>query len=232
MKRLFDDPALPAELRADLLRSRRAGHAYDPLAKLPQLRSALSDPSRHVDDSSGPANDTLRETSRLTWSRLQLAPWPWKLAVLLAITGSGLFAVWPAERPAAVERPVLAKPLPSVAVETHTEPAAQAPAPSVDAPVQPMAAQRPAARSSRREIAQLERIRALLEQDPAAAYRLARRSEREFPDGLLSEERRALWILAQLKTGAVEAARRDAREFFARYPESPLRELVESALPP
>ena len=53
MKRLFDDPSLPPELRADLQRSRRAGEDYDALAKLPQLRAAWSDPSGRVDD--GPA---------------------------------------------------------------------------------------------------------------------------------------------------------------------------------
>jgi outer membrane protein assembly factor BamD (BamD/ComL family) len=89
---------------------------------------------------------------------------------------------------------------------------------------------RPVAPSSRREISQLVRIRALLEEDPAAAYRLAQRSEREFPHGVLSEERRALQVLALAKSGATEAADRKAREFFARYPQSPLRELVEAAL--
>jgi outer membrane protein assembly factor BamD (BamD/ComL family) len=74
------------------------------------------------------------------------------------------------------------------------------------------------------------RIRALLERDPTAAYRLAQRSEREFPGGVLSEERQALQVVALAKSGATEDARRKAVRFFARYPESPMRELVESAL--
>lgn len=84
--------------------------------------------------------------------------------------------------------------------------------------------------SSRREIAQLVRIRALLEREPAAAYRLARRSEREFPRGILAQERQALAIVALASTGAKERAREQARAFFARYPNSPLRATVDAAL--
>jgi outer membrane protein assembly factor BamD (BamD/ComL family) len=84
--------------------------------------------------------------------------------------------------------------------------------------------------SSRREIAQLVRIRALLERDPRAAHRLAERSEREFPRGLLNEERRALAIVALAKSGAKQLAEQDAQRYFARYPHSPMRELIEAAL--
>jgi hypothetical protein len=74
------------------------------------------------------------------------------------------------------------------------------------------------------------RIRALVKLDPAAAYRLALRSEREFPAGLLSEERQALAIVALAKTGANDSAQRKAREFLARHPQSPMRELILSVL--
>ena len=222
MKRLFDDPALPPELRADLQRSQRAGHDYDALAKLPELRSALSDPARQVDVS----NDTIRFAS----AKSQLASWTWKLALLVAIGGGVLIAAWPADEVAKVDAPALPTPQPIAIAPVPAQPAA-APPTRIDVPEQAAPAPRTVARSSRREIAQLERVRALLEQDPAAAYRLARRSEREFPDGLLSEERRALWILALVKSGARDAAEREARQFFARYPESPQRARVESALP-
>jgi hypothetical protein len=59
---------------------------------------------------------------------------------------------------------------------------------------------------------------------------LAERSEREFPGGLLSEERRALSIVALAKTGARESAAAKARDFFARYPQSPMRGLIEAEL--
>jgi hypothetical protein len=88
----------------------------------------------------------------------------------------------------------------------------------------------PAAKSSRREIAQLVRIRALLDRDPAAAYRLITQSEREFPRGLLSEERQALGIVALARTGAADQAEQSARQFFQRYPQSPLRERIQTAL--
>jgi outer membrane protein assembly factor BamD (BamD/ComL family) len=83
---------------------------------------------------------------------------------------------------------------------------------------------------SRREIAQLVRLRALIERDPAAAYRLAKRAEREFPRGILAEERQALAIVALARSGAIERARTRAAVFFARYPQSPLRETVDAAL--
>ena len=73
-------------------------------------------------------------------------------------------------------------------------------------------------------------LRALLERDPAAARRLAERSEREFPHGLLNEERGALAIIALANMGAKQLAEREAQRYFARYPEGPMRALIEAAL--
>ncbi|MET0385022.1 MAG: hypothetical protein ABW321_03635, partial [Polyangiales bacterium] len=84
--------------------------------------------------------------------------------------------------------------------------------------------------SSRREIEQLVKIRALLASDPAAAYRLAKRSEQEFPRGLLSEERQALAIVALARSGDLTEAKRKEREFGARFPQSSLRQLIDAAL--
>ncbi|HKP55840.1 MAG TPA: hypothetical protein VJV78_03940 [Polyangiales bacterium] len=220
MKRMTDDPAMPAELRADLLRSRRAGRDYDALAKLPQLRSALSDASRQPPE--------LEPSS--AWPRLDSVPWAWKLAVIVAAIGGGAtFAAWPREReqPAIVQQEPTPAPVAVVPPQQVEAPAPPRPEPPTES-VSPRAAA--AAPSSRREIDQLQRIRATLERDPAAAYRLAQRSEQEFPNGLLHEERRALQILALAKTGATDAAERRARQFFARYPQSPMRERVEAAL--
>lgn len=219
MKRLTDDPALPAELRADLLRSRRAGRDYDALAKLPALRAALSDASRQPPELE----------PRSSWPRLDSVPWAWKLAVIAAIGGGATFAAWPRERAQPAERPAIARQEPAPAPVAVAPPQqVEAPTPPSPEPESPRAAA--PAPSSRREIDQLQRIRATLERDPAAAYRLAQRSEQEFPNGLLSEERRALQILALAKTGATDAAERRARQFFARYPQSPMRERVEAAL--
>jgi hypothetical protein len=96
--------------------------------------------------------------------------------------------------------------------------------------VSPPSAAASGSSSSRREIAQLVRIRRLLERDPSAAYRLTVRSEREFPDGLLSEERGALAIVALAKLGSKQLAERTAQRYIARYPHSPMRALIEAAL--
>jgi hypothetical protein len=230
-------PELPSELRAELQRSRRAGHDYDALAKLPQLRAALAAQSP-ADGSTehGPASDP----ARFTRARLQLAPSAWKLVLLAATVGATVFvlsrAPWRQARPAHSDQhasptattPPTAAPVAPAAIEAKPA-ATQAPASESVAP-QPAPSAQPLARSSRREIAQLVRIRALLEHDPAAAYRLARQSEREFPHGVLSEERQALQVVALARSGSTEAAERRAREFFARYPQSPMRELVEASL--
>ena len=89
---------------------------------------------------------------------------------------------------------------------------------------------RPGPSPSRREITQLNRIRALLERDPAAAHRLIRVAQREFPAGVLREEREGLDALALFELGQPERARRQAERFVARYPNSPLRARVERLL--
>ena len=81
--------------------------------------------------------------------------------------------------------------------------------------------------ASRREIAQLARIKALLEQDPAAARRLIRAAQREFPAGLLVEEREGLDVIALFALEEMERARKNAQRFVVRYPQSPLRPKLE-----
>jgi hypothetical protein len=232
MKRLLDDAQLSAEVRDDLLRSRAAGGQYPTAAKLLQLRAALS----RADAAPAVAGSN-------AW---QAVPSGWKLLAVAALAGTGaLFAAQPATQPATQpaaqpatqptpqldvaeqpESPV--QPAPErveapIAVQPR-EPAVGAPQPSAAAPA------RPGASSSRREIAQLVRIRALLGSDPAAALRLAERSEREFPHGLLSEERQALSIVALAKSGAHDAASKRAQRYFARFPHSPMREPISASL--
>lgn len=238
MKR-SSEPELPSELRAELARSRRAGHEYDALAKLPQLRAALH-AAAPAGDGSPAEPGSAPDAGQQTRFRLQpkLAPTAWKL-VLLAAIGAGVVAAWPAHQravqpapsvqrvePAAPAAPAAHQPEPA---PRESEPSAKA-LPTNATVAQPATGSSPSARSSRREIAQLVRIRALLERDPAAAYRLADQSEREFPRGVLSEERQALQVLALAKSGSTEAAERKARAFFARYPQSPMRERLEAAL--
>jgi hypothetical protein len=83
---------------------------------------------------------------------------------------------------------------------------------------------------SRREIAQLMRIRSLLERDPAAAHRAILAAQREFPEGLLREEREGLDPIALARSGERTRARAQAERFIERYPKSPLRPTLERFL--
>jgi hypothetical protein len=237
MKRGFDDSALPSELRAELSRSRSAGHDYDVLGKLPQLRAALAASQTTADDPV-PEQEPASQLSRFNPGRSPLAPAVWKITLITAAIGGSVFVAWPALRrqqasEASPRTEQSAEPA-ATTPATVTAPEPQTPAPEASANEvvgsQSAPGPAPSAGSSRREIAQLVRIRALLENDPVAAYRVAQRSEREFPHGGLSEERQALQVLALAKSGNMETAHRKALEFFARYPQSPMRELVKAAL--
>ena len=232
MRRLFDDPQLPAELRQDLMRSRAAGQDYPTAAKLLQLRAALSDPARLDLPEPPELGGTVKQ---LAW---RISHPAWKLVVLVALGGTAAWVVRTALPDVQATQAPQLRAAPQADSPVLPPPQAAAPAPvqpsepaQVVATPEPPAVSRPnPASSSRREIAQLVRIRALLDQDPAAAYQLAVRSEREHPRGVLSEERRALAIIALTKTGQPQTAQRKAREFFARYPQSPMREVIEAAL--
>lgn len=230
-------PELPSELRAELARSRQAGHDYDVALKLPLLRAAL-DAAAHA-PADGPSASHAPGTGAL-----HVAPAAWKVVLLVAGASAAGFGAWSLQQhaqPPAPERTAIsaqhvesAPPAPPVVPQAAPPPAPSAqPAPAHEviapAPAAEPSAQ-PAVRSSRREIAQLVRIRALLERDPAAAYRLALLSEREFPNGVLSEERQALQVLALTKSGSIDEAQRKANAFFARYPQSPMRDLIEAGL--
>jgi hypothetical protein len=223
MKRLLADSHLPTELRGDLLRARAAGHDYPVSAKLLQLRAAVTERAPQ------PLDGIKALPKRALYSA-------WKLSALLVLGGGAAFlaqTVMPVPESAALPlRAADTIPVEAPAALSSTD---QAP-PVLVAEVVPPSAAPPETvapaetSSSRREIAQLVRIRGLLERNPAAARRLAVRSEREFPRGLLSEERRALAIVALAKTGSKQLAEQDAQRYFVRYPHSPLRELIEAAL--
>lgn len=247
MRRLSEDPQCPAEVREDLLRSQAAGWDYLSADKAARLQAALADPTRH------PFASTSRRRvpgRRLVHAFRALHP-GWKLALLLAAGGFGalglrptpLVSPQPAQRRQHTDRQRHDAQRPPRAAATgspRSEPALQ-PAPVSAPSAAPAAAPtraraqtpgltRAAARSPRREIDQLVQIRARLATDPAAALRLAQRSEREFPGGLLSEERQALAIVALARSGAREAARAQARAFASRHPDSPMRDIIEAEL--
>ena len=232
MKRSIEPSPLAPALRDELARSRRAGHDYDVLGKLPQLQAALQ--AAEVSGEDPPLEETLAPGGRFDLTTSRLASSAWKVSVIAVVLGGAMFAAWPARKPS-VAPAVPARSQQRAEPVVLPPPAVPAPVVQVPAPAAPANADAPAsspalAPSSRREIAQLVRIRALLQSDPAAAYRLAQRGEREFPRGVLSEERQALRVLALAKSGEMDAARSKAREFFDRYPQSPMRELVEAAV--
>jgi len=226
MRRLFEDPQSPTELRDDLLRSRDAGQDYPIADKLTQLRAALEDPARDPLARSGQGAELVRQ---LTWRAVHPG---WKLAALLALGGSAALVMRPAARDlpptmsALPQAPEAAQPPPTAAEVVPPPP----PPPAAEVADTPGEAADEQGSSSRREIAQLVRIRALLQQDPLAAYRLAQRSEREFPRGVLSEERQALAIVALHRTGKRAAAAAQARTFFERFPLTPMRGTIEAEL--
>jgi RNA polymerase sigma-70 factor, ECF subfamily len=78
----------------------------------------------------------------------------------------------------------------------------------------------------RREIEELGRIHALVNVDPARAYRLTRSGDQQFKAGSMVQERKALAVLALWNNGRRDAAVREARVFIARYPHGPMRERI------
>jgi hypothetical protein len=151
---------------------------------------------------------------------------------------------WPSQPVSRPTTPALATHAPTHAA--HGQPRAEAPAaqtPIAAVPEQPPVA-RPAAGVTvaapdtahgadpelRREIAQLARIKALVDADPARAYRLAQQGDRAFARGMLRQEREALAIVALANSGHRAQAERRMRDFLLRYPNSPARERLQHVL--
>lgn len=81
-----------------------------------------------------------------------------------------------------------------------------------------------------REMQMLAVTQRVLSSDPARALRLSEQGEREFSGSMLSAERRQLRLLALVKLGRVDEARREGRRFLARYPKAPWSERLRRAL--
>lgn len=73
----------------------------------------------------------------------------------------------------------------------------------------------------------MDRLRALVDVDPAAALALAREDERRAPDSPEGDERSFCAMQALVHLGRIAAARDEATDFFARHPESPWGARVE-----
>jgi hypothetical protein len=81
-----------------------------------------------------------------------------------------------------------------------------------------------------REMQMLAVTQRVLATDPGRALRLAEQGEREFAASMFSAERRQLGLLALVKLGRLDEARRAGRPFLARYPKAPWSERLRRAL--
>jgi hypothetical protein len=81
-----------------------------------------------------------------------------------------------------------------------------------------------------REVALLGRARAALTSDPAEALLLTREGQRDFPRGVLGEEREAIAVLALVRLGQRAEGAARGQEFLTRYPNGPFTERVRLAL--
>ncbi|HKP62442.1 MAG TPA: hypothetical protein VJV78_37165 [Polyangiales bacterium] len=123
------------------------------------------------------------------------------------------------------ERDVVAS---AAAAEQPEGPAAEDPKPAA----KPAAAAKPVVDESRleREMQMLAVTQRVLASDPQRALRLAQQGEREFPGTMFSAERRQLGLLALVKLGRLDEARRAGRPFLARFPNAPWSERLRRAL--
>lgn len=117
-----------------------------------------------------------------------------------------------------------ASPEPSVAPEPQAQAEAAKPArPEAEAPQQDDA-------SLEREMGMLSMAQRLLHSDPARALSLARRGESEFAGSMFTQERQQVLLLCLVKLGRIEEAKRLAKPYLARYPNSPFSDRVRRAI--
>lgn len=149
-------------------------------------------------------------------------------AALLAsgVVIAGLVAFyWPSEEAVVPPAPVAQEPVvdEEVEEEAETEPASPVEAESAalvaPEPTPEAEPTRPASRTLD-EGELLERARRRVRSRPAAALRILSTHRARFPDGVLAEERDALWIEALHGRGREAEARAAFDRFGARYPRS------------
>lgn len=245
--RLLDDALVAPELRRDLNRTASAPSAYDTVAGFAGLQAAIAGSMLPpaVGTEAASAIKTASAGSKGAAAAQTTAGLLGSVSAKVVATVVGTAAVvaisvasWPARPsttvPAEARDLTLVAPLPAVpGPEPLAEPPARAAEPPTALATEPAATPRaPASQPNalRREIAQLGRIKAVLDRNPAQAYRLAQAGHREFSRGTLRQEREALAVLALASLHRRAEAESRARAFIARYPESPLRERLERML--
>lgn len=149
------------------------------------------------------------------------------VALVVVGLGAWLSGRAPAPQPARSEPPAMPAPqLVPAPAPVITGPAPEVP---IEAPVAPArsAKPKPAPRATTQEInaagddiVLLQRAKRALPASPARSLALLAEHARDFPESAFTEEREALSIEAQLKTGRRERARAQLELFKTRYPRS------------
>ncbi len=233
-RRLLDDPAALSVMREDLQNTAADQVSYDVTRGLASLESTLGEVALGEVAAAG-------ASAGAAGSAAAGVPIALKWVVFAAIGGSLLgTAAWLTSESEPKPAPAAGVSAQPAAVSSSPTPAPALPQTQPQTPPtlvpEPAAAAEPADTSqvgpsaSRREIAQLVRIRALLERDPAAARRAIAAAQREFPSGVLREEREGLDAIALFQLGEARRARTRAERFIERYPQSPLRPRLERLL--
>jgi len=155
--------------------------------------------------------------------------------LVVGVGSSGVsIPVAPAPAAAPAEAPAIAPPAPSAKIETppwETPPPADAPPGprrptrvrphTKAAPVPPAVAPSPAARLGEETTLIRDARQALRAGDAARALQLLEACRRQFPAGVLQQERERLTIEALVKAGRRAEAAARAAQFLRKYPDSP-----------
>jgi hypothetical protein len=231
--RLLDDPGLASRLRADMEHAASPDVGYELAAGIAAFEQAVGLLDATAAAASGPpgaaaaAEGAGAAKVAATWSAAKVG-----LASLGAAVVVTSAALWPA--PSAPQRTSVP---PRTAAPAGVAPPAHEPTPEPAHDVDTAEARAAAVPRTpdadaelRAETAELGRIKAAIEHDPATAYRMAEQGHRKFPRGMLRQEREGLAVLALWKLGRSREAEARAQAFLLRYPRSPLREPIEREL--
>jgi hypothetical protein len=141
-------------------------------------------------------------------------------AVVAFAGGAGLVAALPDDRPSATPatREAPATPDATPAAAAPAAPAASGEGAPTGAPA--------VSRAVGPEEDAMERLRAVVDEQPQVALALADAADADFPSGRHADERAYLRMRALVHLGDIGKARTIAGEFFERHPESPYGRFV------
>jgi hypothetical protein len=237
-QRLLEDPGVAPALRSDLERTAAMHISYDAGKGLAALQAAVTaqgaagSSAAAAGESGAPAAGQAASGSgaaATTTSAALFGSAGAKLALVAsgaAVIAAGVIA-WPDATPVATAPAQTPAARATETPEPGHETTVAAEPDAIDLELSRARAQSggnsDADAALRREIAELGRIKALLAEDPAQAYRLAQAGHRTHPAGMLRHEREGLAIFALWNLDRRREATARTRAFLERYPTSPLR---------